>query len=158
MLNETNTERIVLGTLILHNSNLVVQHRRSPKRDFGWTVDPQVHILSRNDPVLEQSIQEHLRFFRIDFSTQKRALTTIVTSFNDLMHLKTEMDVLNTLQTAFFPKKWLKKWIVFYQIVTMYGSGMHHQKDTFLKIIDLRTQFMEKAMGKIEFMEKHFGE
>ena len=158
LLMKTNTERIILGTLVLHNSNLVVQHRRSPKSKFGWTVDPQVHILSRNDTVLERSVQEHLRYFRIDFTTQKRGLITIVTSFNDLMHLKNEMDVLTTTQSGFFPREWLKKWGTFYRVVSMYGADMHHQRETFLKIIDLRVSFMEKAMGKIEFMEKHCGE
>ena len=108
--------------------------------------------------MLDKNIKQHLRFFRIDSTTKKRGLTTIVTSFNDLMHLKTEMDVLTTTQSGFFPRKWLNDWSEFYRIVTMYGSNMHHTKDTFLKIIDLRTQFMEKAMGKIEFMERHFGE
>ena len=149
--------RLVLGTLLMFSSNLNIAVKKSKLSSFGWTVDPQILFTTKNRDDLRRKISEVLTYFRVGFSDKNTTQTVIVSSYKEIKRLANEIDTLETEIKGLFTHPFTMNWGAFLSIVELYGDEKHHIKEHFLTILDIRKQFMPRALSRMEFVEKNLG-
>lgn len=150
--------RLILGTLLLFCSNLNMAIKRSKMSVFGWTIDPQILFTTKNRDDLRRKIAEALTYFRVKFSDKNKTQTVIVSKFKEIKRLSQQIELLDQEIKGVFSRRFEKEWGAFLSIVELYGEEKHHQQAIFLEILDMRKEFMPRALSRREFVEKHLGD
>ena len=150
--------RLILGTLLLFCSNLHVAVKKSKMSAFRWTIDPMILFTTRNRDDLRRKMAEVLTYFRIRFSDKNKTQSIIVSSYSDIKRLSEQIGLLQEEIKGTFSNRFEGEWGAFLSIVELYGEEKHHNRETFLEILDMRKKFMPRAQSRQEFIEKHFGD